>query len=133
MILEFTAKRKNFVIEYDEEYLDELLTNIGIGPKDYFECTKRVILYYSTGKMNMKEIYTLIGIEKHYEPITIHSHVSKSIEHAVYSGLLKEISDYIQGVRYDYVYGFTNKQFVALICEHLKDKGIINVTVEDED
>ncbi len=133
MMLKFTAKRLCFVVDYDEVYLNALLENIGIGPKQYFECTKKVILYYATGKFNMKEIYTLIGIEQHYEPITIHSHVSKSIEHAVYSGLLKDISDYIQGVTYDYVYGFTNKQFVALIVEHLLNQNKISVTIEKEE
>lgn len=131
MIFQFEAKRKRFTVDYDEEYLDTLLINIGIGPQEYYDCTKKAILYYTTDRFNMKEIYTIIGIEKNYEPITIHSHIAKCLEHAVYSGLLKEISDYIPGVRYDYVYGFTNKQFVALIAEHLKVTKRVTVTIED--
>lgn len=127
MVKKFELAGGFYEIDYDDSRLDALLENLGIEPASSADYTKRTVLYYSAGPKWLRQVYDKIAAEDGIKFNTVVMYIKKGLNHAVYNGKLKGIDDLVQGTIYDYDYGFTNKEFIALICDYMQNRGYIKV------
>lgn len=116
-----------FLIRYDEEFLDEALKTLGIFNPKCAIYTKKCILYYSIEQKNMNFIYDMIAREHKISRATVISHVRNGLVASEFNGNLKNIDDVLGIEVYDYDYGFTNKSFVATLCDFMKNNNLLTV------
>ena len=77
----------------------------------------------------MNVIYDLIANEFKLSRATIISHIRNGLVASEFNGGLKNIDDVLGIEVYDYDYGFTNKSFVALICDYMKNNKLLTTSV----
>lgn len=124
----FVKKDDNqFLIRYDDEFLDETLKTLGIFNLKCANYTKKCILYYSIEQKNMNAIYDMISREHKISRATVVSHVRNGLVASEFNGNLKNIDDVLGIEVYDYDYGFTNKSFVATLCDFMKNNNLLTV------
>lgn len=117
----------SYEISYDDGYLDTLLDNLGIEPAASKNYVKRIVVYFSASPKCAKNAYLKVAEEDGLIYNTVVMSIKRGLDNAVYNGKLKNIDDLLQGSVYDYDYGFTNKEFIALICDYLQNHGYLNV------
>jgi hypothetical protein len=129
--MEIFVKNDNvkYLITYNEHFIDETLKTLGISGTKCVTCIKKCILYFSIGKKNMNVIYDLIANEFKLSRATIISHIRNGLVASEFNGGLKNIDDVLGIEVYDYDYGFTNKSFVALICDYMKNNKLLTTSV----
>ena len=118
---------ESYEISYDDVYLDMILDNLGIEPAVSKNYVKRTVVYYSVCPTCAKKAYIKVAEEDGLIYNTIVMSIRKGLDNAIYNGKLKNIDDLLQGSVYDYDYGFTNKEFIAIICDYLQNHGYLNV------
>lgn len=123
MLKKFELAGITYETDYDENFLCDLLKKLGIEPEISLEYTKRVIVYYSAAPKHIKQVYEKIAAEDGIKFHSVIMYVKRGLNNAVYNGKLKNIDDLMHGTVYDYDYGFTNKEFIALICDYMHNHG----------
>ena len=75
----------------------------------------------------MNFIYDMIAREHKISRATVISHVRNGLVASEFNGNLKNIDDVLGIEVYDYDYGFTNKSFVATLCDFMKNNNLLTV------
>ena len=115
----------NYQIVYDDDYFNEILTTLGITGKKCVSYLKKSILYFFLGEKKVRNIYEKIAKDSGLSYQTIVSHIRNGLVMAEFNGGLKNIDDIFGLEIYDYDYGFTNKGFIALMCDYMSNNNLL--------
>lgn len=118
-----TINGTNHAIFYDENALNSVLEFLGVTSENGKIYAAEAILLYSAGVRNMCAIYENISARHRKGRATIATQLRNSLNEAANNGKLARVNDLFFGEIYDYDYGVTNKQFVAIVSSYLSDNG----------
>ena len=120
-----------YIVSYDKTYLLETIRELGINDEITAELMARAIACYtvSYGK-KMNEIFKYLAEEKKVGQNSIAMRFKRALSIAEANGDLKYIDTIVSGVVYDYDYGYTVREFIALLGAHMGDTDRLKVQKE---
>ena len=127
MELEVDVNDKRFSIKYDEDYLNSLLSRLGLDTKYCVVYLKEAVLYFSTGVSRVRTVYDILAEKYGKDYNTIVAHIRNGIELASVNGRLARVNELFFGAVYDYSYGMTNKVLITIISSLMKMNGKISI------
>ena len=121
----------NVRVRFDYDELVELVRDLGFEDEKTIEILVKAVAYYAADPTRtIEKAFTKIGEETGVSYKAVAMRLRRAIEKAEKNGELKYIDRYIPGACYDYDYGYTVKELVALIYYHLSDNDLIIVRKE---
>lgn len=133
MNITVSIEGKRYSIDYDDACVDNLLDRLGMAEGYCKTYVKKCVLYFSTGTRRLRSVYDVIASEHDRGVSTIVTHIRAGLERASNDGRLERVNDLFLGAVYDYSYGMTNKEFIAVVSSYLKMSGKIGVRLADGD
>lgn len=118
-----------YEVEFDTESLFGLIEKLGIEDKGAAEVlAETVICYAAEPEQNAYKVYEYVAKGRGIKKYAVSMRIKRAIDAAEQNGQLKFIDCYIPGTYYDYDYGYTNKELIAIVKDYLVDTGRIRVT-----
>ena len=121
---------ENFVIDnisysvyYDKNSLDKILEHLGLINGSKFIAL--ALLCYPCAGNKLKKVWNALSLKSGLSPSTVAVHIRNGLISAEYNGGLKNIDDVLGVDFYDYDFGLTSKNFLAVLSRHLVKNGII--------
>ena len=132
MIISVNFNNIDYRIDFDDVFLRDKLSFLGILPVISRETTIRAVALFTAYPTRIKTVYEKIAAMDGVDPHTIEIRIAKGLKNAVASGDLKNIDDLFDGYFvYDYESDYTSKEFVALMSDFMVNNGLIKVDVNN--
>ena len=118
-------------ISYDKTYLLNIISKLGIFDENTAEDIARAVACYTVkfGK-KMNEIYEHLADIEGVCTNAVAMRLKRGLDRAENNGGLKFIDGIVSGVVYDYDYGYTAKEFIALLGSHMCDLDKVKIVKE---
>ena len=118
-------------VRYDKAYLMKAISELGITNEITADLMARAIACYAAGfGKKMNEIFEHLAESHEVQTNAIAMRFKRALGSAENSGALKYVDTIVSGAVYDYDYGYTVKEFIALLGAHMGDTG--RLTIEKE-
>lgn len=115
-------------VRYDKAYLMETMRKLGISDEVTADLTTRAVACYVVkyGK-TMSAIYEHLAESTGVGSNAIAMRIKRGLNEAEMKGSLKYIDNIVSGAVYDYDYGYTAKEFVALLASNICDLNKVEI------
>ena len=125
-------ENKKYLVNYDRPAVCKALDGLDIVKPTSRPIVERAIIYYACLPKKLKTVFNALAVELNLMPSTVATHIRNAIITAEFNGGLKNIDDLFGAEIYDYDYGLSSKNFLAIMSSHLKNSGLIIVKNGDK-
>lgn len=125
-------ENKKYLANYDHPAISAILDGLDMVKPTSRPIVERAIIYYACLPKKIKTVFNALAVELNLTPSTVATHIRNAIITAEFNGGLKNIDDLLGAEIYDYDYGLSSKNFLAIMSSHLKNLGLISVKSGDK-
>ena len=107
-----------YSVRYDEHGIKTILEQLGIDASAKFVLDG--LVFYACSPRKLKSVWLALSLKYALSPSTVAVHLRNTLISAEYNGGLKNIDDILGVEFYDYDFGLTSKNFLAVLSRHLR-------------
>ena len=126
----FIIGKNEYSVRYNETAISNILEQIGV-------CNKRklvefALVCYACANNKLNLVWEALALKTGLARSTVAVHIRNALIGAEYNGGLKNIDDILGVEFYDYDFGLTSKNFLAVLSRHLLNQGSIIVKIVEK-